>query len=330
MRKLLNIISEGVSDILYHKTHSHAAYEILKTDKFKLSTSAGSSADAKGDKLYFFSTARNLSSSYFSVGDYTIIFKLDGRKLGANYKGMPVDYWGARSTGKAAEEEDRIVTDSPFIENATKYIDELHILLPHKFEKEFNYMDERNLAMKLGRDPTDKELEDHRGKRLLGKIDNDYSSILRKIIILCKKNNIEFFAYVSENNMKYMQTAKALNLTDIDLDGKGDDNYYYRSRKRRGYIGDVIELYYNPNNESKLTKPAKEYKKKLVRYFYGIESVEDISSHSYANDILRSLQADVHNERSSGSKSIERISKLVRKHGGLKELLLFIYKKWKD
>lgn len=329
MRKLLNIISEGVSDILYHKTHFHDAYEILKTDKFKLSTPVGSSADAKGDKLYFFSTARNLSSSYFTVGDYTVIFKLDGRKLGANHKGMPVDYWGARSTGKAAEEEDRIVTDSPFIENATKYIDELHILLPHTFEKEFNYMDERELAMKLGREPTDKELNDHRGKRLLGKIDNDYSSILRKVIILCKKNNIEFFAYISEKDMKYMQTSKALNLTDIDLDGKRDNDSYY-SRKRRGYVEDVLELYYNPNNESKLTKPAKKYKDNLVRYLYGVESVEDFKKEIYAMDIFRSLDADIHNNRSSGLKSIERISKLTRKHGGLKELLLFIYNKWKN
>lgn len=317
MIKLKKLLMEGISDIVYHKTYIHSAYEILKNDEFKLSSTAGSIADKRGDKLYFFSTARNLSSSYFSVGEFTVLFKLDGRKLGQKYKGFPVEYWGLRQKG-TSEEEDRIVTDDPYIKNATKYIDELHILLPSKYEKDLDFDDKIKIQKTVGRNLSYSELNRYRGEKILKVLDDAYSSLLRKIILECKKNDIEFFAYIDKQNMKYMQKRNAINLTDINLDGKHTKDGYYGGF-RMGYVDDVIELYYTPTNSKKLSKSGKEYLNNLKRY-WGFDYNE--------KDIIRSLEADIHNNRSSGRKSIERISKLIRKYGSIKDLLTHIFNKW--
>ena len=319
MIKLKKLLMEGISDIVYHKTYIHSAYEILKNDEFKLSSTVGSRADQYGDKLYFLSTARNLSSRYFNVGEFTVLFKLDGRKLGQKYKGFPIEYWGLRQKGNS-EEEDRIVTDDPYIKNATKYIDELHVLLPSKYEKDLNLDDKIKIQKKVGRNLSYSELNRYRGEKILKVLDDDYSSLLRKVIVECKKNDIEFFAYIDEQNMKYMQKRNAINLTDINLDAKSDINKG-GSYKYNYDINDVLELYYTPTTSSSLSKSGKEYLDKLKRYWgfdYG------------SKDIVRSLEAGIHNNRSSGQKNIERISKLIRKYGSIKDLLTHIFNKWSD
>lgn len=56
------IINEGATDILYHKTSVNAALDILKSGEFKLSSSIGSDVEAsmaiKG-MPYYLSTSRS-------------------------------------------------------------------------------------------------------------------------------------------------------------------------------------------------------------------------------------------------------------------------------
>jgi len=117
---------------------------ILKTDKFITSTNLGSPADAKVDKgrAFFFSTQRSGGKSGYGRSSGNVCIVLDGRKLSQIYKGFPTDYWGwskKRSDWdteseymtalQSTEMEDRIVTDDPYIDNASKYIIEIHILI---------------------------------------------------------------------------------------------------------------------------------------------------------------------------------------------------------
>lgn len=138
MRHLLEAltrITSSLSDIVFHKTGTNKALEILRSNRFLL-TLAGES-DSLHKELYFLSTTRS------PVGDYdnNVTLKLDGRKLNNNHRGMPVDYWGR--DWKKDEMEDRLVSDKPIIRDACKYVLEVHV----QFIPEVNGPEVRKLAI---------------------------------------------------------------------------------------------------------------------------------------------------------------------------------------
>ena len=137
------LLHEGLSDIVYHYTSPSAVINVLKTNKFNTSSNLGTTADAIRDKgrFFYFSTQRTKGSTGYGK-DSIAVFVLDGRKLMSRYKGFPLDYWGwsqKRSDYEtqyqysqalsSKEMEDRIVTDKPYIENASDYIIEIHLEL---------------------------------------------------------------------------------------------------------------------------------------------------------------------------------------------------------
>lgn len=135
------VLNEGISDIVYHFTQPYYLVSILKDNNFHASINIGSKADydtSKG-KFYFFSTTRSKTKRYYNRD---VKIALDGRKLANKYKGFPIDYWqysknpkdytdksGYRQALLSSEEEDRIVLDKPYIENAKSYIKEIHVLI---------------------------------------------------------------------------------------------------------------------------------------------------------------------------------------------------------
>ena len=91
-----NMLSEGLSDILYHYTYIPHLRNILKYNKFATSTNLGSSADASKDKgkFFFFSTQRTKGmSGYAQHHENNVAIVLDGRKLNYTFKGFATDYW---------------------------------------------------------------------------------------------------------------------------------------------------------------------------------------------------------------------------------------------
>jgi len=128
-----NIISEGLSDILYHFTSLLNLLKILETDKFYVRMIYFNKIEYNLTKKrnFFFSTTRNKSLISNEASDFAlhpVRIKLDGRKLSQRYKGAPVDYFGdtyqpstKSPKSKDAEFEDRIMLDEPYIENASKY-----------------------------------------------------------------------------------------------------------------------------------------------------------------------------------------------------------------
>jgi len=145
---LAKVVS-GLSPVLYHATTYIKAYNIIKGNKFRLSTYLGSSSDNPGNMkgLYYLSTSRIKYGGYSRyLSDQQATFVLDGRKLSQRYKGRSIHYWGdmARVENvldkitdedqflKNVENEDTLYSHHPFIKPATNYIKELHILVPEK------------------------------------------------------------------------------------------------------------------------------------------------------------------------------------------------------
>ena len=163
MEQWRKFLKEGISDVVYHYTSGlNKAAQILEENKFMASggfTKEVETELGKG-KLYYFSTARTPVNAYTGNYPQGAIFKLDGRALSEKYKGAPVDYWADPERGKSSkkaanpgpqgtdafEAEDRILLNEPYIEDADRYIDEIHFAVPlYSKEKEMfsNKMERR-------------------------------------------------------------------------------------------------------------------------------------------------------------------------------------------
>ena len=129
------IMKEGLSSIVYHNTHIDNCLDILKTNRFELTTMLGTGSDKFSDKFYYMSFSRVKFGGYaYTLPDNNIVtLILDGSRFNQRYKAGPVDYWGPefKKAGREQsielgmrqdENEERIFTDDPFIPNAKKYI----------------------------------------------------------------------------------------------------------------------------------------------------------------------------------------------------------------
>ena len=123
-----NVVSEGITDVVFHKTRLDQAAQIMQSNKFMTSVAFGTPADQDQNKgkLYYLSTMRSPTGEY-GPGLPAVTFKLDGRKLGQRSKAAAVNYWGPNWESAPDEMEDRVFTDEPFLEPASDYISEVHI-----------------------------------------------------------------------------------------------------------------------------------------------------------------------------------------------------------
>lgn len=125
------LLQAGLSSHLYHITSLRSAVSILQKDRFELTPSdANISEIALSGAVYYLSLARVPSSRYIRTEAYkmSVIFEIDGRKLGHHYKGSAVDYWGSPQHQEA---EDRLVTQDPILPHASLYIKAAHAIAQH-------------------------------------------------------------------------------------------------------------------------------------------------------------------------------------------------------
>lgn len=144
-----NILKEALTDIVYHFTNLPSALSIVKNDTIYLQSVLGSDAEnMKTKELFFLSTTRQKSIEFgYSqrFKDNGVRFTLDGELLKQNFKGKAVNYWG-ELMGKHSyyngnhdfqskqhhtdnESEDRLFSTSPKIEQASKYIKRIDIVI---------------------------------------------------------------------------------------------------------------------------------------------------------------------------------------------------------
>lgn len=125
-------LDEGFSPVLYHGTDFNSFMNILKNNQFRLSPAFTKEIEAKySNKLYYMSAARNRSAPYHRDPiQPSVLLILDGRKLSSRFSGLPMDYWGPemrKINPTGFEQEDRIVSDKPAIDNAMSYVRQVDI-----------------------------------------------------------------------------------------------------------------------------------------------------------------------------------------------------------
>lgn len=234
----------GISPIVYHATDLSALEKILSEDRFKLSASVGTSSERKhqSKKFYYLSTTRHkLGGFHLEQGSYTAVLVLDGTKLGHNYIGDPIDYWGEgfrRERPEKYEAEDRIWSEKPFIEPASKYIKEIHILWDEKW--------------------------DH---------NNHVKASLRKTLIDAKKMEIPTWMYANKRPFLLMDKRRSLDLKDIDLTTKPPGKSYQPGKKE--WYKPYLELYYETRKE-KLSEKARKFLNGILGWWKddGVRSLE--------------------------------------------------------
>ena len=212
MESWRKFLKEGISPVVYHYTSGlDKSQKILEENRFLTS-----GAYTKGEvetrfgkgKLYYFSTARTPMGAYTGRYPQGAIFKLDGRALAQKYKGAPVDYYGSADRGsskKAAggyfgeegfEAEDRIVTDEPYIEDADRYIDEIHFAVPlYRFTQDF-------METKPTRKP---------GSAIEGYVMEG----LEKGVAIAEQRNIPYYIHIDKTTWPNVEVGKKKALTSL-------------------------------------------------------------------------------------------------------------------
>ena len=217
MENWRKFLKEGISDVVYHATSNiAAAAKILEDNRF-LASGGFSKPDSeevfqKG-KLYYFSTARTPTAAYTTEWPTGAIFKLDGRALAEKYKGAAIDYWADSRTGRSSkkaaniqkdpeaseafEAEDRIILDEPYIDDADRYIDEVH------FGVEL-YRMEKNMF--------DKEPQRRPVSRTLSwwQIEG-----LQEAVKAAEQKNIPYYIHIEKKTWPHVEVGKRKALTSL-------------------------------------------------------------------------------------------------------------------
>lgn len=117
------------SSVLYHLIPMEHAITAMQKDRFKLMATNEGVESEFGVSQYFLSLARSKHSDYFvkEVADTSVIFVLDGQKLGHNYEVKPVNYWYDQKHVTNDEKEDRLFANKMFIP-CLRYIKEIHFM----------------------------------------------------------------------------------------------------------------------------------------------------------------------------------------------------------
>lgn len=310
-------INEGISDIVYHFTTLGGLNSILDTNKFKLSTNLGSTADlntSKG-KFYFFSTTRSKSKQY---SNRQVKIVLNGQKLGNNYKSFPIDYWAWSKNPKdysdksgyvnallSGEEEDRIVSNKPYIEKARNYILEIHIFLD---KNDFDIIQQNtidNLIDKVGNIP-------------LYFYNNKKSFLLQNKKDIINISNYNFknsentnFSYDPDLRFNLWRVASLLSYKDDEM---------------RSKVVSILSKKYNLEEVNQ--KIDKTLNDDNYNYFYRFKNENDIMNKEY----VRLIENEIHTKRSSKNElEIEIINLLVQymNKNKLKNISQFLFKKIK-
>lgn len=251
--KINDILTEGVSPVLYHGTNVIHALDIMSDNQFKLSMVGGTAAEQNfSNKLYYFSATRSVTGSYHQDPYGTsALFKLDGRKLSHNYSGKPVDFWGPefRALGNN-EMEDRIFSDTPYIEDAKKYITEVHLYIN---------------SDEVQRD--------------------SYKVKIRKIYLNAKLAGIPVYFYEDKKAFNITNKLKTITPT-AELLGKGVKTPTFPNRPVRNTLARYVELVHK-NDYASLSRDGKYFVDMLLYYPHDAIPAMSADVHNVKSDPQR-------------------------------------------
>lgn len=313
-------ISLSATPILYHITNGRAAESIVTKNRFELKPSDGTEAEEKlqGKAAYYLSTARHKTASYTrqKMSSSSVIFVLDGTALGSKYKIKAVDYWAdfyrdgeEMNNRDRMEAEDRVLSDSPFIENVNKYVKEIHAFADSSMRNSAK----QTLALyKFG-----------------------------------KKNKIPvyFYAYgdgnkADVNQMLLLDKRKAIHFDPIDALKKIEDtqdrkmgDYDFKYRRNNNELAGWLQLYEMPAPADPDDWKAK---KAMVEKTDRAKMAYQHLGYHHSGDPVRQINAGMHNEKgtpyghmSRGREDLDRLISILRKkRWTVKQFADYLHAKW--
>lgn len=305
-------IALAATPILYHITNIRAASEIVKKNRFELKPSDGTDAEEalQGRASYYLSTARHKTASYTekSLGVNSVIFTLNGIALASKYKIRSVDYWAGMYTDREEvhnrdrmEAEDRVMSNSPYIEKIEKYVTAIHAY----------------------RGTTPAEFGNKKGDKLIA------------LFKWARRHKVPIYFYNDRAAMLTLNTKRAVPLDRETLNNEGQDRtrpmteYDFKYRRRNNELTGWLQLYEIPvkgdwrERQKLLTGDRVKGAYDNLRYFHN-------------GDPLRQFNNALHNEKSTpyeyasrGREDLDRTIKLLRKLKMTpKQFIEFLHKKW--
>lgn len=291
------IITEGLSPIVYHYTNIWAGENIVTSGEFELSSTLGSIEEQYAPKgyPYFLSTTRTKTGGYHNrIGDSAVMFVLDGTYYNQRYPARSVDYWlnrdPSKSGGFAHEAEDRLFSRTPTI--PIDGVRSVHVLL---------------------------DLEDKPEP-------NRYTKI-RKLLVAAKRRGIPAYFYTEEIAWRRLDTSKTGDVSVLKQPPSEKEQYQgYRAKPQKGSLHRWLELI-GAQKENQLSKEANDMKYSL-RYHW--------DNPFYLKDIKQGLSGELSNARKPSSgpdrDNATKIIAFMRKNNfnTVMDLVNYLVNKWKD
>ena len=151
------VLNERITPTVYHFCSLGSLVSICQNNEIVLSTGFGRTSDEGINKkhLFFLSLTRQIDGRQGYSNGCNVRIEFDGELLNQRFKGGAVDYWGKQMgkqayydynsgisvNGKIApiqsrtENEDRLLSNKPIIDDAIKYIKRIDVLInPNKKE----------------------------------------------------------------------------------------------------------------------------------------------------------------------------------------------------
>lgn len=136
------ILNERLSDIVYHFCDLNAAFYMVYYDKLYLTNSIDTVRDKNfnSGRLYYMCFARHFNSNMGYPGKKNYInvrIEFNGELLSQRFKGVQVNSIPKKEdliTNR--EQEDRLVTNQPIIEDANQYITGIYIYDPYIYDND--------------------------------------------------------------------------------------------------------------------------------------------------------------------------------------------------
>jgi hypothetical protein len=282
----------GISDVVFHATSIYNLSSILKENRLMTTLQIATPSESSeliprlNKYFYFLSTMRNLSSDYKAAYNKYSYIQLDGKKISESFAGEPFDYW---QNNKTSEQEDRIITNLPYVEGVDKYINK--ILIYFKIKNLNSYEDISNLDIK-----TLEDIKDFSEKLGIDVYVFENFSDLRLRNIKRSRSIQDTISIlkedISKNKIQYRE------IPDFPVREIGDDNYW-------------VQYVMNIKNFSEKVLSGN-----IDRSIFNSRLWKDFSNDYYVNDIKRALKNELHNIRAKPEyrKYLDSFVRIMKKY----------------
>ena len=285
--RYLKYLNEGFGGEYYYH-YTNRLIDILKSDQLNLSSTLGTSGDRLTKKFFFLSLTRtpNREIGYGRHSRFRIVF--DAKKLKSRYKIIPVDYW-----------QNKNPADYPAFKNmqvGKQTLKDLNSEMNMRNEYEERLVSDRSYIKGIFKyiDHIDMILEKN-------------NNSIKKIIELCKQNNIKYFVYANDKDMLMSRNAITSDIEVGEDEPYEIDNTNWRNGDRFGdYEYFLAILLYDEKyiqDYDLLDEDLKAFLKKHNMENIGVRSgtstysVHDrMRSVYYGNrDVVPAIEAELHN-----------------------------------